>query len=322
MIDPVDMVRQVAPPVEAPPELLERVRNDLMTTINRSEHAETKRPSRRRRRWAVPIAAMAVIATAAAGWAAAWRDSPTSIAIECPAGPNAKPGDIALMNAVTGDPVVDCADSWRRTYRTDPPPMTAYVDGGGNVRVLLDSEPVPDGYVAREPGQHQDTTLIELHQALDDVATGLWSRCHDEPGARVVTQRVLADLGLTDWTVTVDDDRPPTGLTDCAYVIVRPDQHQVQLFAGGTGGGTAVAKEYSDFAVELHDRLSSACLGLDAAADLTRSLAATTEVVGVGPIDSLPSFALYTIDDPSAACTRVNVTFTSRPEVMLRGPTD
>lgn len=51
MIDPVDVVRQVAPPLEAPPELLERVRNDLMTTIILSQPDETRRPSRRHRRW-------------------------------------------------------------------------------------------------------------------------------------------------------------------------------------------------------------------------------------------------------------------------------
>jgi hypothetical protein len=39
MTDPVDVVRQVAPPAEVPSELLERVRNDLMATI-------TERPTR------------------------------------------------------------------------------------------------------------------------------------------------------------------------------------------------------------------------------------------------------------------------------------
>lgn len=133
---------------------------------------------------------------------------------------------------------------------------------------------------------------------------------------------MLADLGLTDWTVTVDDDRPPTGVTDCAYFHVHPDQRQVQLWAGGTGGGSAAADAYSVFAVELHGRLSSDCVGLDAAADLTRSLAATTETVGGERIDQLPSFFVYTVDDPSAACTRANITMNGSLKVILRGPAD
>jgi hypothetical protein len=50
MTDPVDVVRQVAPPAEVPSELLERVRNDLMATITEPEPTPTERPLRRPRR--------------------------------------------------------------------------------------------------------------------------------------------------------------------------------------------------------------------------------------------------------------------------------
>jgi hypothetical protein len=48
MTDPVDVVRQIAPPAEVPSELLERVRNDLMATITEPDPKPTpEEPPRR-----------------------------------------------------------------------------------------------------------------------------------------------------------------------------------------------------------------------------------------------------------------------------------
>lgn len=313
MIDPVDVVRQVAPPVEAPPELLERVRNDLMTTINLSDHNETERPSRRRRRWAIPIAATAVLASAAAGWAAVRGDSSTSTSLQCPGN--------TYVQAVIGDPVADCADVWRDINGTEPPPMTAYDNGEGGVAVLLEGEAVPDGYVALEPGPYQDTTLIELTAALGDSGSGLTSNCFDEAGARELVQRELTRLGLSDWTVTVDENRPPTGAASCAYFIAQPDQRQVQLI--GMGPAPSQPSPYHLFASELDDRLNAECVGLDAAADITRSLASATDVSSYTDYEFSEESGLlniHTIEDPSATCARADVNVGGAVEVTLRGP--
>src|SRR5262245_23717144 len=236
MNDPVDVVRHVAPAVEPPSALLERVRSDLMTTITESDPIPARRPSRRRRRWAVPIAAAAVLATAAAGWAAVRHDSSTNTAIGCPH--RDRGGNSTFIAAVTGDPVVDCGNAWRDMFGTEPPPMTAYDTGSGGVVVLLDGEPVPDGYTRLAPGPHVDTTLIQLQAALDDSGSGLTSNCFDEPGARNVVERELDRLGLDDWTVTVDESRPPTGAASCAYFVVDAEQQEVQLIGMGPAPST------------------------------------------------------------------------------------
>jgi hypothetical protein len=329
MNDPLDVVRQITPPVEASPELLERVRNDLMTTITQSDdqdhhehqepdHQATPRPLRRRRRWVAPVAAAAVLTTAAAGWAALRGDSTTNTTLSCPT-----PDDqTAIVQAVTGDPVVDCAADWRRAYDTEPPPMVAYDDGNGAVAVLPEGEAPPDGYVALDPGPHQDTTVIELTAALADVGTGMASGCFDEAAARDVVQRELSRLGLSDWTITVDGARPPTGPASCADALVRAEQRQVQLI--GTGPRPAEPNPYTAFGAELEQRLSAECLGLDAAADLTRSVAAATEIVINGhPIDLSEEsgvLVLSQVPDPGAECSRADVVVGGSVEVTLRGP--
>src|SRR5262245_22831912 len=319
MNDPVDVVRHVAPAVEPPSALLERVRSDLMTTITESDPIPARRPSRRRRRWAVPIAAAAVLATAAAGWAAVRHDSSTNTAIGCPH--RDRGGNSTFIAAVTGDPVVDCGNAWRDMFGTEPPPMTAYDTGSGGVVVLLDGEPVPDGYTRLAPGPHVDTTLIQLQAALDDSGSGLTSNCFDEPGARNVVERELDRLGLDDWTVTVDESRPPTGAASCAYLVVDAEQQEVQLI--GMGPAPSEAGPYRIFAAELDQRLRDQCVGLDAAADITRGVAAATDVSSYTDYAFTEESGLlniHTVEDPSATCTRADVDVGGAVEVTLRGP--
>lgn len=315
MNDPFDLVRQIAPPVEARPDLLERVRSDLMTTITTGAKEETERPRRRRRRWAIPIAAVAVFATAAAG-SAVLQDSSSSTTIRCP--------ENTGIDAVTGNPVADCAAAWTEIHGSEPPPpMVAYDDGRGGVHVLLGSEAVPDGYVALPGGSYQDTSMIELKDALDDVATGLSFRCVDEKTARDITRRELDRLGLTDWTIQVDRASRGGSTTCIDGHYFEPNQQLVVLIAGeafSTG-----PDPYAAFAAALHDRLKSECMGLDRAADLTRSLGAAANIVVDGRHIVLTEEAgvlnIHTIEDSSSGCTRANVTVGGAVDVSLRGPT-
>lgn len=226
-----------------------------------------------------------------------------------------------IVNAVTGDPVADCQLAWRETYESEPPAMTAYDNGNGGVHVLIDGWSVPDGYVALEPGPHQDAVVIELEAALADAGEGLTSNCFDEEGARSVAQRELDRLGLTDWTITVDENRPPTGAASCAYAAVHPEQQEVQLI--GMGPAPAEADPYTVFGRELADRLSSECLGLDAAADVARDLAADTDVSALTDVEFTEEAGLLrirTVEDSSATCTRADVSVGGAVFVTLRGP--
>lgn len=313
MSDPLDTVRDLAPPVGAQPELLERVRNDLMATITQPPQPDAaSTPRRTRRRWAIPIAAAAVLTTAAGGWAIL-HNSSDSTRVQCP--------DNSVIDAVTGDPVLDCANEWRRNNETEPPPMVAYENGRGGVVVLRESDAVPDGYTALDRGPFQNTALIELEAALRDVGTGLESSCYDHVAATEITRRELDRLGLAEWTVTVDDDRRPDGAATCAYFIVDADLQQVQLI--GLPGANA-PDPYRNYAAALDEQLSASCVGLEEAAELVRTLAADTDIVVDGTRIDFTEQAgvlfIHIVEDPDASCTRADVNVGGRVEVTLRGP--
>ena len=312
MSDPLDIVRDVAPQVGTQPELLERVRKDFMTTITQSLEAASG-PKRTRRRWAIPLAAAAVLSSAA-GWAIL-HDSSDSTALQCP--------DNVVIDAVTGDPVLDCSNEWRRDSDTEPPPMVAYDNGQGGVAVLVEGDHVPDGYTALKPGPFQNTALIELEAALGDVGTGLESDCHDDVAAMEITQRELNLLGLGGWTVTIDDDRRPDGSSMCAYFIVDPALERVHLI--GIPDESNAPNPYSAYSRALNEQLDADCIGLDDAADLARRLAASTEIVLDGTRIEFTEEAgvlfIHTIEDPNTSCTRADVNVGGAVEVALRGPT-
>lgn len=314
MSDPLDTVRGLAPPVGAQPDLLERVRNDLMATITQPPQPDAT-PTRRRlrRRWAISIAAAAVLTTAAGGWVIL-HNSSDSTGVQCP-------GNL-VIDAVTGDPVLDCANEYRRYNETEPPPMVAYDNGRGGVVVLRESDAVPDGYTALDRGPFQNTALIELEAALGDVGTGLESSCYDQVAATEITRRELDRLGLAEWTVTVDDDRRPDGAATCAYFIVDAELQQVQLI--GLPGAN-VPDPYRNYAVALDEQLSASCAGLEEAAELVRTLAADTDIVVDGTRIDFTEQAgvlfIHIVEDPDASCTRADVNVGGRVEVTLRGPT-
>ncbi len=313
MSDPLDTVRDLAPHVGAQPELLARVRKEFMTTIAQAPQTASG-PSRTRRRWTLPIAAAALLSTAAAGWAIL-HDPSDSTALQCP--------DNVVIDAVTGDPIVDCSNEWRRHNDTEPPRMTAYDNGLGGVVVLVVGDPVPDGYTELEPGPFQNTALIELEAALGDAGSGLASGCYDEVSATTIAQSELDRLELTAWTVTVDENRRPDGASTCAYFIVDPALQQVQLIglpveSNGMG-------PYGAYAAALDQQLAANCVGLADAAALTRRMAADTEIVVDGTrIEFTEAAGVLTInlvEDPGATCTRADVNVGGRVEVTLRGPT-
>lgn len=314
MSDPLDIVQDLAPPVGTKPELLERVRKDLMKTITQPSRPDAGSVLRRtRRRWAAPIAAALLLATAAAGWALL-RDISDSTELQCP-------GNV-IIDSVTGDPVLDCSNEWRRSNETEPPPMIAYDNGRGGVVVLPEGDSMPDGYTALDPGPFQNAALIELEATLGNVGTGLESGCYDDVAATRIAQGELDRLELAQWTITVDEDRRPDGYSTCAYFIVDAALQQVQLI--GLPGVTA-PDPYSAYAAALDEQLDAACIGLEEAADLARTLAASTEIVVDGTRIEFTEEAgvlfIHIVEDPDAACARADVNVGGRVEVTLRGPT-
>lgn len=319
MSDPLDLVRDLAPAGEHRPELVERVRNDLMATINdttpRSNERSAPAPSGRRvrRRWLIPAAAVLVLTTAAAAWALA-RTSKDSTTVACPGN--------SIINAVTGDPITDCANEWRRSNGTQPPAMVAYDNGNGGVTVLLAADSAPDGHTELDPGPFQNTSLIQLQASLDDAGSGLSADCYDEQAARDIARNALDQLGLANWTITVDESRRPDGASLCAYFVIDPAMEHVELF--GIETSTPQANPYEPYATALAEQLDATCLHLGEAASLARSLAARTviEIDGtrIDLAEQAEVLVVHEVEDPAAACTSSAVNVGGRVEVTLRGP--
>jgi len=321
MSDPLDAIRNIAPPAERHPELLERVRNDLMSTISppRAEHGApfdgTLSSPRVKRRWAIPLAAAVVLTTAASAWAITQYSS-DSTAVQCPGN--------SIIDAVTGDPVADCTNHWRRFNDTDPPAMIAYDNGNGSITVLDAGDPLPDGYMALELGPAQNTTLIELEAALDDTGEGLSAACYNDSDGHHIARSELDRLGLASWNVTTET--AADGRVTCAYFYLDPAQQDVVLIALETEMTTGQDDPYVRFGQQLTNKLEADCLDIAQAADLTRSLAAGTDVVIDGSTIDFTEQAgvliIHSIDDPTASCTRSDVNVGGALEVTLRGPTN
>lgn len=320
MTDPLDTLRELAPSVDDDPEILRRVRNDFMTSTNTPAHTQDTPPAHRRR-WTLPLAAAVVLATAAAGWAVMGGDTSTTTNLSC----RFQAQTETIVNARSGDPVQDCADEWRRQKDAEPPAMAAYDNGNGGVVVLLKTEPVPDGYTALEPGPHQNIALIELEATLTDLGQGLASSCRDASEARTFVEDELERVGLDEWTATVGFDRVPDGTSTCAGAEIHADDHSVALVARPAPESPDPFAQYARYARELQDQLAVGCLGLDEAADLTRTLSAATDIVVDGnPIDLTEgtggALAIHTVDTPDAACTTATVEVGGTLAVTLRGP--
>ena len=319
MSDPLDLVRDLAPTGEHRPELVERVRNDLMATINDTtprtnpRSAPTPTGRRVRRGWLVPAAAALVLTTAAAAWALT-RTSADSTTLACPGN--------SIIDSVTGDPITDCSNEWRRSNGTEPPAMVAYDNGNGGVSVLLATDAVPESFDELEPGPFQNTSLIQLEASLDDAGGGLSAGCYDEQAARDIARNALDGLGLSNWTITVDETRRPDGDSLCAYFDIDPIMEHVELF--GITGSTPAANPYETYATVLADQLDETCLNLSEATSVARSLAAETVIMIDGTRIDLTEQAgvlvLNEVDDPAAACTHSAVNVGGRVEVTLRGP--
>lgn len=311
MSDPLETLRSATSPIAADPELLHRVRQDLLATIEKSTATKSVTPKRSHRGWAIGLVAALIVTASTAAWAIVGNSSSTT-AVSCPTG---------IMDAVTGDPVADCSNEWRRRNTTEPPAMTAYDNGSGGVVVLLASEDTPSGHTALPPGPFQNAAVIELNAALADYGAGLASGCYNEAAGRDLVQAELDRLDLSHWVITASATRAPDGEGLCAYFYIEPSANEVQLI-----GFTSEIEldPYVGFAAALDQKLATDCLPLEAAADLVRSLAANTNIVVNDTVidftEEADVLAITSVIDPTATCTRSDVVVGGRVDVTLRGP--
>ena len=302
MTDELDRIRELRPSVSPPPrELVETERTRLMAIVGEAPQ-ESRGLGRRSKRWLVPAAALVVLATAAAGYAFT-RDVGTTTEVSCPDG---------IVDAVTGDPVADCADLWRQQKGTEPPPLIAYDNQRGGIEVVPVDTSVPLDWRPLGGGVAQDPRLIELDAALADHGDGLNAQCYLPGPAVPLAEATLQRLGLADWSVHVDRDRKG-GDGTCAAHVLDPGERTVILFGLETEPPPADAP-YVRLARAVQDQVDDECLARGRAVDVVRRIA-----TDLGIDETAGEVVIHSVPDDSAVCSRTDVNVGGRIEVTVRG---
>lgn len=303
MTDELDHIRDLRPSVSPPSRrLVETERSRLMSIIDRDTRHETPRPALRKRRWRVPGAVAAVLVTAAAGFVLT-RDVGMTTELSCPDG---------IVDAVTGDPVADCASLWRQQNGTEPPPLVAYDNQLGGIAVVPAGAPVPSDWTPLETGVIQDPRLIELDSALADYGDGLNAQCYTPADAQPVAEAALQRLGLADWSVRIDPERLG-GDGTCAVHMLDPDAKTVVLFGLEMAPPPADAP-FARLATAVQDQIDSQCLTLEEAVETVRLIARD-----LGIDEAAGELVIHSVPDGSAACSRTDVNVGGLIEVTVRG---
>lgn len=335
--DPLDLVGALAPPVTPDLEALARVRSSLMNTIDSIEappnpdlialDGPRRRKQRKRRRF-VPIAAAAMVLAGATG--TAWAvfgggNSADTANLSCPspAGPHSSDVDHdahVIVGVVTGDPVVDCTEEWRKMTTSAPPTMTAYDNGAGAVVVLPARAPAPAGYRELAPGVYQHAEVATLQRNLDDVATGLEAQCYAFAAAERQTGKVLDRLGMDGWAVEQGHPgRVPDGTRDCAIAAVDAATRTVMI----VGAGPRSDHPFRPFAEKVHEAVEHSCLGTEEASKVVRGIAGETTIDEAGTLVDLgaPNVVdVRTVQNAEAACASVTVAVGGNVAITLEGP--
>ncbi|HVF04240.1 MAG TPA: hypothetical protein VNA20_05315 [Frankiaceae bacterium] len=266
----------------------------------------TTTPAPRRRRRASVIGggiAVTLAASGTIGWAIAVNNPRDTTALQC-----AIPDSPSIVDAVSGDPVADCAAEWERQRGEAPPALVAYDNGHGGVLVQPATEPAPPG--SSPFAGTQNLALIQLGEALDDYVAGLNSRCLDEPAAVSLTKAKLAELGLHDWTVTT---RRNPGATCFDRASPDPGSRTVLVI------GAASVQDPSSVDMILARRLRKVAATCQS---LPEAKAAVERAASDLGLSSDPSFVQYRITSVAtdAKCTTIRQRVGGAIFVTLRGP--
>ena len=204
---------------------------------------------------------------------------------------------VTIIDAVTGDPVRDCASAWERETGAPPPPLAAYDNGTGGVAVVPAGRAVPGDWTRLEPGLSQDPAIIGLEWGLDDSIDGLRSECHALPAARAIADREIAAAGLPGWQ-TASDTGEADGRSSCTYYLLDTQSQRVVLIPSDGLVTPGDGSPHARMAAALRERLAGGCLSSDEAATQAREAAADADVQGL---------ALHEIPSPGTACAAVNM---------------
>ncbi|MBD3780359.1 MAG: hypothetical protein IE923_13985 [Micrococcales bacterium] len=302
---------------------LDRVDPDALLALRTAVLASGARPAvRGPRRWARRAAAVGGALALLVGGGAAyagyqdWYGSDggaDGITCSLDYGPLGETGELTSGGpALTGDPVADCA---RYQELAGLPPIedpVAFRDAWHPV-VVVPRDRVPDGAELLDPAGPADLTAQELESSVHDLVDGPVTGCLDPAAAAAAAQAELDRLSLGDWEVDVDED---AGTGACAGVVVDAGGRRLTVVATGPVESleTLVARgDVVPEVLELRDELRTGIA--DTCLDLTEAEAVVAQALGTA--HHWPTSA---VEDPAAACTRVDLEVGGSIQVTLRGP--
>ncbi len=204
---------------------------ELVIAKGRRLQSRTPRHRRRRRLAVGTVIAVALTATTAVGAYVISREQPSSPAAGPACRAEAKVDASALVIPVTDDPVADCRSAWDngslRKFGIDQPPesLTACINKQGAIEVFPGTESVCAQLglsLADTALNVENRRIVELNdRIISDINE---KDCLSAEQAEVTARRLLDDLGLDDWTVTVNADAVGA---ECAWAGIGEDNHHV-----------------------------------------------------------------------------------------------
>jgi len=261
----------------------------------------------------IPVAAAIALITAASSWAFIGESSQATQLV-CPTG---------IIDAVTTNPVNDCAAAYQQARGTAAPRLVAYDTGNGGVHVIEATTEAPSGYSRIDPADFLDQKLIELNFALGDLVGGLNSRCFTTADAEHHTRAELQQIGLDQWDIKTSDPSEgvhdvvggpsQTETGDCAFFAITQETQTVEIMS--------VSRPVDDMAAlravaqALDQLVSNDCLDIVQARDVVAAAIINDPVVSVaGPIE------VFAAPAPTDDCARLQLVAGGQLTARISGP--
>ncbi len=228
-------------------------------------------------------------------------------------GPKGQTGDLTSGGpALTGDPVADCA---RYQELAGLPPIedpVAFRDDWFPV-VVVPRDQVPADAELLDVATPGDLAAQELQASLHDSVDGPATGCLDPATATAAAQAELDRLALADWRVEV---APDAGTGECSGIVVDTGQRLLTVLPTEASETMETLVARGDIVPEvlalrnqLRAQIADTCVDLTAAE--------TVVARALGTAHHWPTVA---VEDPEAACTRVDLEVGGSVQVTLHGP--
>jgi hypothetical protein len=322
--DPLQLLRDADPATSVAPYSSDRAATLLDRAVAAAPGQPTPSRQQTRRAGAAAAGFALVLCGGGVAWAVLAQPPATALQVLCAVGidrsqydPTTGRVDGSNLQALSGDPVADCAGEFQRLQGAAPP-LTGYDTGGQQIAVMPADWPAPADWKPLPTTFRNDPTRLELKHRLDDLVEGPQGRCATADETERIARAELADLGLTGWTFRrLSQAHLADGRTWCASAWVDEGPGTtivIQATEGGMFDPRATGNEPTlEFIATLRSRIVESCEPLSEA----RRLVEDTLVKRGLRLDDAH---ITTIEDPGAACTRVDFVPGGNAVVILRGP--